>query len=251
MNKVLTIAKYTLKENISNKVFNGVVMFGAVLIFFTMLLDEIALYEGAKVIRDSGLFLIEFFVLMIAAYTSSTHIIREQKEKSIYLVLTKAVSKPVYLTGTALGLMLGVLFNIIIMGVLLGGALILKGSVLDMEFVNSLLFIGYKLCILVSIGVFFSVISESFISSIIFTISSYAMGHAAAELKMIAGKLTGGVYSYIIDFLYAVLPKFHLLNYKDHLKDIQADSLDMLLYVISYTVCVIFLSNLIFSKKRL
>ncbi len=251
MNKVFTIAKYTLKENISNKVFNGVVMFGAVLIFFTMLLDEIALYEGAKVIKDSGLFLIEFFVLLIAVYTSSTYVMRDLKEKSIYLVLTKAVSKPMYLTGTALGIMLSVLFNVIIMGSLLGGVLFLKGALFDMEFINSLLFIAYKLFILVSIGVLFSVVSESFISSIIFTISAYVMGHAVAELKVIAGKLTGTAYAYMLDFLYAVLPKFNLLNYKDHLKHVQADGLQMFLYVLSYTVCVLFLANIIFSKKRL
>lgn len=251
MNKIFTIAKYTLKENISNKVFNGVIMFGGLLIFFTMLLDKIALYEGAKVIRDSGLFLIEFFVLLIAVYTSSTYIIRDQKEKSIYLVLTKAVSKSMYLTGTALGLMLAVLFNVIIMGSLLGGVLFFKGAVLDMDFFNSLLFIAYKLFILVGIGVFFSVISESYISSIIFTISTYATGHAVAELKIIAGQLAGTAYAYILDFLYLVLPKFHLLNYKDHLKDIQADSFQMFLYTLSYTVCVMFLANIIFSKKRL
>jgi hypothetical protein len=226
-------------------------MFGVILIFFTALLDKIALYEGAKVITDSGLFLIEFFVLLIAVYTSSTHVLREQKEKSIYLVLTKAVSKPMYLTGTSFGLILSVVFNVIIMGGLLGGMLILKGANPGMDFVNSLIFIVYKLSILVSIGVLFSVLSESFISSVIFTISAYAMGHAVVELKAIAEKLSGTFFAYTLDFLYIVLPKFHLLNYRDHLKSVSADPFFMLAYAVSYTACVLFLSNLIFYRKRL
>ena len=68
MKKILTIGKYTLKENISNKVFNGVLYFGVLSIFFTTLLDEIALYEGGRVIRDSGLFLTEFLIMLITVY---------------------------------------------------------------------------------------------------------------------------------------------------------------------------------------
>ncbi len=62
MKQILSIAKFTIKENISNKVFNGFIFFGMLVMFGTVVLKEISLYESVRVITDTGLFLIEFLI---------------------------------------------------------------------------------------------------------------------------------------------------------------------------------------------
>jgi len=101
------------------------------------------------------------------------------------------------------------------------------------------------------IGVFFSVVSESFVTSIIFTISTYFMGHSLLDLKAIGEKMDGTIYSYIIDLLYLVLPKYHLLNYRDYLGGVQVDYAVTSIYVAAYLVVVTSLASIIFARKRL
>lgn len=247
MNKILTVAKYTLKENISNKIFNGVLFFGGIVLLATQLLNEIALYEGERVIRDTGLFLIEVFVMLVTVYISATQVLKAQKEKSIYLVLTKAVSKEGYIAGSVLGMIYTVAFNVGAMGLLL--LLVMGGG--DLAYLVSLIYIFLKLSILAGVGVMFSVVSESFVTSIIFTISTYFAGHSLLELKTIGEKLSGTVYGYIIGLLYTILPKFHLLNYRDYLRGGEMDYISTSLYTAAYLVAVTSISSFFFSRKRL
>ena len=247
MNKILTVAKYTLKENVSNKIFNGVLLFGGIVLLATQMLNEIALYEGERVIRDTGLFLIEIFVMLVTVYISATQVLKAQKEKSIYLVLTKSVSKEGYIAGSVVGMIYTVAFNVAAMGILL--FMMMGGG--DLGYLVSLIYIFYKLAIIVGVGVLFSEVSESFVTSIIFTISTYFMGHSLLDLKAIGEKLSGSVYGYIIDLLYLILPKYHLLNYRDYLAGAKIDYMMTSVYVGAYLAVITCLSSIIFSRKRL
>ncbi len=250
MKKILTIGKYTLKENISNKVFNGILYFGVLSIFFTTLLDKVALYEGGRVIRDSGLFFTEFLIMLITVYISSTYVIKAVTEKSIYLVLTKAVTKSKYIIGINLGIIYSVFCNVFVMGGILGIILYTKGE-FDWWYIRALFFIGLKLSILSSLGIFFSIISDSTVTSTIFTLFTYILGHGVMEIKAISEKLTGSLFQWILDLLYIILPKFNLLNYRDHLITTDTNYLLIFGYVFIYITCVITATNIVFQKKRL
>jgi hypothetical protein len=250
MKKILVIGKYTLKENISNKVFNGILYFGVLSIFFTTMLDEVALYEGGRVIRDSGLFLTELLIMLITVYISSTYVIKAVKEKSIYLVLTKAVTKFKYIIGINLGIIYSVFVNVFLMGGILGIILYSKGE-FDFWYIKALFFIGLKLSIVSSLGIFFSVISDSFVTSTIFTLFAYILGHGVLEIKAIANKLSGSLFQWILDGLYIILPKFNLLNYRDYLIDPNINYFVIIGYVGIYITCVVVATTIVFEKKRL
>jgi ABC-type transport system involved in multi-copper enzyme maturation permease subunit len=250
MKKVLIIGKYTLKENISNKVFNGILYFGILTMFFTTMLDEVALYEGGRVIKDSGLFLTEALIMLITVYISSTYVIKAVEEKSIYLVLTKAVSKSKYIMGINLGIIYSVFVNVFIMGGILGIIMYTKGE-LDWWYIRALFFIALKLSIVSSLGVFFSVISDSFVTATIFTLFTYILGHAVLEIKAISVKFAGTMFQWVLDGLYIILPKFNLLNYRDYLIDPHINYFMIIGYVIVYITCIVVATIIVFDKKRL
>ncbi len=251
MTKIFTLAKYSFKENISNKIFNGIMMFGGILIFATMLLDEIALYEGVTVIRDTGLFFTEFMLMFIVVYLSSTCVLKAIKEKSIYLVLTKGVRKEDYLAGTLLGMIYTIFFNVFVMGCVLGTLIWKMGGRLDYELLISFLFIGLKLSLLSAVGIMFSVVSESYVTAILFTVSTYIAGHGLLELKEVAEKVKGSLFEVVLNVLYTVLPKFHLLNYRDYLDGTQVSLWFLVGYMVLYVTAVLFIATLSFSRKRL
>ncbi len=251
MKQLYAIAKFTLKENISNRIFNGILFFGMIVIFTTVVLKEISLYDSAKVIKDVGITLIEFFVLMMTVYISSTMIIKHKNEKSIYLVLTKPVSKSTYVSGINFGIMGTVLLNLLLMGVVLFGVLLWQKGDTGVGYLYSMLFIFYKLSIITSIGVLFSIVADSVVTANIFTFSMYIIAHAVLEIKMLAEKIENPLYKYILEGVYYILPNMRVLNYKDYLKDIEPNILKITVYVIGYIAVTIALSNIIFSKKKI
>lgn len=251
MKQVWSIAKYTLKENISNRIFNGFIFFAIFIMFMTVALKEIALYEDIRVIRDTGLFLIEFFMLLITVYTSSTQFLKEKKEKSIYLVLTKPVSRGMYVTGRVLGITLTVFLNIAIMGLILMLVLLSQKAKIDSGYFLSLLFMFYKISILASIGVLFSVVSDSYVTSNIFTFSIYVISHATYELKLLIDRLETPAYKIFAEILYRIMPNFRILNYKDFLKNTDVNVWQISLYSLGYFMLIVAITSILFSKKRL
>lgn len=251
MKQLYAIAKFTLKENISNRIFNGILFFGMMVIFTTVVLKEISLYDSAKVIKEVGVALIEFFILMMTVYISSTMIIKHKNEKSIYLVLTKPVSKSTYVTGINLGIMATVLLNVILMGVVLFFVLLWQKGDIGIGYFYTMLFIFYKLAIITSLGVFFSIVADSIVTANIFTFSMYIIAHAVLEIKMLADRVENPLYKYILDGLYYILPNMRVLNFKDYLKDIEPNIIKVTVYVMGYIAVTIVLSNIIFSKKKI
>lgn len=251
MKQLYAIAKFTLKENISNRIFNGILFFGMLVIFTTVVLKEISLYDSAKVIREVGTALIEFFILMMTVYISSTLIIKHKNEKSIYLVLTKPVSKSTYVTGINLGIMATVLINVIMMGVVLFFVLLWQKGETGSAYFYTMMFIFYKLAIITSLGVFFSIVSDSIVTANIFTFSMYIIAHAVLEIKMLADKVENPLYKYLLEGLYYILPNMRVLNFKDYLKSMEPNILKITIYVIGYIAVTIALSNIIFSKKKI
>ena len=103
MKKSLAIGKYIVKESLSNKILKGFIVFALIILFGTLFLKEMTIFNGETVVRDTGIFLMEFFIFLVTVFSASTYLIRDHKEKSIYLVLTKPVSSAEYIVGNVLG----------------------------------------------------------------------------------------------------------------------------------------------------
>lgn len=251
MKQLFSIIKFTFKENISNRVFNGFIFFGMIIIMMIVLLKDIAIYEEVQVIKDTGIFLIEFFMLLITVFISSTVFLKDKNEKSIYLILTKPVSRAQYITGRILGIIVTIFFNIFIMAIILAIVLKMQNSNIDKEFLLSIIFIFYKLSIIAALGVLFSIVSDSYVTANIFTFSMYIMAHAVVEIKKFSEEVTNVFYKFLLQILYYILPNYRMMNYKDYLKSMEIDLFKVTLYVVGYAVIVIVIANTAFYKKRI
>ena len=153
MKKSFAIGKYIVKENLSNKILNGFIVFALIILFGTLLLKEMTIFNGESIVRDTGIFLMEFFIFLVTVFSASTYLIRDHKEKSIYLVLTKPVSRTEYIIGNVLGNIGLIIIYIFIMSIILELALLLIGSTLVFNDLISIFYIFGKLMILCALGV--------------------------------------------------------------------------------------------------
>lgn len=253
MKQLFSVAKFTVLQNISNKMFKGFAMFALFIILVIVSLKDIAIYESNTVIMDTGLALIEFFVLIMTIFISASQFIKDKNEKSIYLILTKPVSRGMYITGTIFGILAIIALNVFSLGMILMFVLLWQKWVFTNWFIYALIFIFLKLGILAFIGVMFSVLSYSIMSSNIFTISIYVAAHGATYIRDFATKQTNVAVKWLFDIMYYVLPKYNILNYRDILshEKLSYEPLTISIYVVSYALIILIITNLVFYKKKI
>jgi len=252
MRQTWAILKFTLKENISNKVFKGFIAFTILILLGIVVFKSLALYSQNDVVIGIGQLAIEFFLLLIAIFASSTQYFKDKKEKSIYLILTKPVSKTQYIWGKTLGIIALIGIDIIIMGGILTVILLLGKANLTAIYYLAYLYMFYKLAIIIAIGVLFSVISDSMITSNIFTILVYILAYGVYELPLLAKQVGGGALNWLFMTLYYILPNYYSLTIRDALlPQISLHVLSTTLYSIGYCVIIMVIASMIFQRKEL
>ncbi|MBN1470096.1 MAG: ABC transporter permease subunit [Fusobacteriaceae bacterium] len=251
MKKSFAIGKYIVKENLSNKILNGFIIFAIVILFGTLLLKELTIFNGEKIVKDIGMFLMEFFIFLVTVFSASSYLIRDHKEKSIYLVLTKPVSRTSYIIGNVLGNIFLIIIYIFLMTIILGVALFFVKEGYTKEDFIAIFYIFEKLAMLVSLGVFFAVISDSYVTANIFTFSSYILGHFTSDILELVKVTSNEAIKIIMKLLTILLPRYSVLNYRDFIYHIEVSHLKISIYVIVYIVIVTLISSLIFEKRKL
>lgn len=256
MNKIFSIVRYTLKENIRNKIFYVLILFGVIILASSLLFGVLGGEQELRMIVDLGLSSIEILGLLTAIYSSVTLILEEMETKTVYLIISRPIKRYQYLLGRYLGVASAVGISIVIMA---GGHLLLlwlKGWHFEIVYLVSLILIFEKILIVSALSLFFSLFSTSVVSSISFTFFFWILGHFLQEMKFLFMKLSQslpfslkGVYW----FLYYLIPNFQYFNLRDQLLG-QNYNLEVLLwsfvYGITYSAACLVLSTLLFSRKE-
>jgi ABC-type transport system involved in multi-copper enzyme maturation permease subunit len=196
------------------------------------------------------------FSFLSAAFIAVRMILQEMEEKTVYLILSRPVTRPTYLLGRFFGIISVLASYIIIMA----GALTLMLLVKGWEFNSYIILISFtvflKVLIITSFAILLSLVSTSSASSFVSIFFLWALGHFAGELKYLNHLLKeAGIFiTPLIRFIYYIIPNFNFLNYKDtfHVAETGFSAYFYPAgYAIFYSAVVITLSIIIFNKKEL
>jgi len=208
MKKILSIARYTLIENI-------LILFGVIIIGASLLLAALSGEQQQRLLLDLGFSAIEFFALLTIVFGSVTLILEELESKTIYLILTRPLSRGAYLIGRFAGLLAAVYCGMLIMSGMHLGILFLKGWAFTARYPLALLLSAEKITLIGSVALFFSLFSSSAISSISFTLFFWIIGHFSEELHFLSAKLTYIVPQMLAKAAYYLAPNLQYFNLRD------------------------------------
>lgn len=113
LRNLLSIGSYTFIENFRNRLYYVVIFFGGVMLAASVLLGSLAIDQELRVILDFGLATIELFGLATAVFASVTLILSEIESRTLYLILTRPVSRTIYLAGRFSGLLFSISASIL------------------------------------------------------------------------------------------------------------------------------------------
>ena len=254
--KIFAIALNTFREAIRNKILYSVVFFGFVLIAVSAFFGAVSIIDQIRVIKDFGLFALSMCGALTTILAGVSLLNKELKQKTIYNILSKPVSRWQFIVGKYLGLTLTVSVLISFMGVsLILFVTILSGKV-DWLMFQSIVFILLEVAIVGALTIFFSSLVVTTNLSGLFTFGTYIAGRSIEYLRFfIGGNRDSELLAHFIRGLEWLLPNISLLNVQDTIVYGYAIPLGYLLhailYCISYSAAVLVLAVLIFNKREL
>jgi len=253
MKKILSIAYYTFIQSVRNKVFYILIFFGAVMVFASLLLAALGGERSQRILLDVGLNAIEFFALLTVVFSAVTLVLEEIESKTVYLVLTRPVSRAAYLAGRYLGLLLAVYGGMLVMALIHIALLKLNGWEFAARYPVALLLSAGKITIIGSLSLFFSLFSTSAVSAISFTIFFWILGHFTEEMSFLSSKVPSIFVKVLLKAVYCLTPNLQFFNLRDfwEVPGVMGGWIFIsLAYCAVYSAFFIALSAWMFSRKE-
>jgi ABC-type transport system involved in multi-copper enzyme maturation permease subunit len=215
MTAIASIARYTFLQQMRNRLYLVVGFFAALILGVSLLFSALAPDQEVRVILDFGLAVIELFGLVAAVFGAVTLILEEMESRTLYLILTRPLPRAYYILGRFFGLLSAVVLSLIIMSALHLALLLAKGWQADPSYFLCLPFIYFKVMMVAALAVFFSLFSTSSVSSIVFTLFFWILGHFGPELSYLVKKSDNALTSGVVRGVMFLMPNFQFLNYRD------------------------------------
>lgn len=254
MKNTLTVAKYTFIEVYRSKVMVSIFFMALGLLAVAYVASEFAYGAPAKVALDFSLGLTTVSNLIMAIFIGATLIRKEIDQRTLYMVLSRSISRSSFLVGKVLGLSIVLFINTVVLN-LIGQALFhyLGGSFQNLIY-WCMLFSFFESLIVMLFAILFSLITNTALS-VIFTVVIFIAGHSINETSKILIAKDSHLFSGILKISNFFIPNFYKLNLKDFVLYKQSIPLNYLLstegYGLLYIMALLFAVAAIFKNKNL
>lgn len=253
MRAIWAISSLTLKEAIRNKILYLLLVFSLLLIIFSWITGALTIGDEIKIMKDIGQSSIHFFGVLITIFIGMGLIFREMEKRTIYLILSKPVSRAQFLLGKFCGLAVTLLLVMSSMVAIFYLLLLLKGDA-DPKLLLSFFMIYLEWLLLAGIALVFSAFSTPLLSTMM-TLCAFFAGHLTESLLLLQKRVHSEVANLILSALYHVLPNLELFNIRNQVVHQLPLSSRMLLettvYWLFYVATLLLLAILIFRRKDL
>ncbi len=242
------------REAVRDKLVQLLVGFGFLMMLVAIVFGDMAVGGQKRVIEDMIFWIIGLWGLLAVLYMGSAIVKKELQSKTVYLVLSRPVSRPVFLIGKFFGMILVLLSVFCLLAV--AGVMILqmKGIEISANHLWAALFIFGEWVLMAALSVFFA----SFTSPILhnfFLVGINFLGHYSNDLRIYSDNAKDFILKMLLKTLYYVLPNLEALNFREAVlyKDaIRPDLLMQGAVVLSgWILTSLIAANLIFVRRRL
>ena len=252
MRKVVSVALLNLKQGMREKLFWGVAFFFIFLLGLSVLLGELAVGEGVKVMRNAGLAGIELSALVLVVFSLTFSFYRDRDARMLEVYLSY-FSRGAYIGGKLLGYLLICLFYLIIAGA--GWVVILLlHNAFTYQIFGGLLSLFLKLSIVISFTLVFCTIFSSPIIASLGSLFIYGASEMAGEALRIVSLSGSPIQLTFFRFLHRLLPNMARLDVKSYVAYGELPSLSFFasisLYTVIYIVFLLLISRFMFLKRE-
>lgn len=254
MRRTFSIAQNTFREAVRDRVLYNLVLFVLLITACSILLGEITDGQEARTIVNIGLNAMLLFGVFIAIFVGVALVSKEIEKRTVYAIFAKPVTRPQFIIGKYLGLVLTLLVNIAVMGVGLTLALLyVGGGPMALSIWGAIFLIFLELTIITAVAILFSSFSSPALSALL-TFFVFIIGHMSASLRDLAANIDSRVTTYFFEIVYYVLPNFANYSFRTEAANGLVPNGVMLVggvaYAVVYTAILLTITVTIFSKRN-
>jgi len=212
MNAFVATAWNGFREARRNRVTVVVGVFALVTLLLSTLVTQVTVVTFRRVLLDTGLGLMSLILVFLSIFLSSGLLAREIERRTIFLVVTKPISRSTFLWARFAGNLLTLFSLQGVMTVIFLLEFKLYGYAVGPAVWAALGMLAVELFVVTGIGFLCSSFLGQTVSAVV-TVGLYLAGHLSGDLYRFARK-AGALASTVGRGLYYVLPNLDRINYR-------------------------------------
>lgn len=253
INRILTIALNTFRENRRDRVLYILLFFAAAIIVAGVALGELSPFEQAKILLDLGQAAMFLGGSLIALLLGNGLISKEIERRTVSAILSKPVSRGEFLVGKFVGLNLTITTALAIMAATLVAVASVYGAPPTFALLQSFVFLWAEMMLLVSVAVAFASFVSSSTLAGMFSLSCWVLGQVTADLERLAARSGNALTRNVLRGFHWALPDLSLFDAKSrgtYGVPVPMEEFGwVLLYGLAYSVVLLALASAAFSRR--
>lgn len=201
------------REARRNRVTVVVGVFAAVVLLSSTLVTEVTVNTFDRVLTDFGLGMMSLILAFLTIFLSSGLLSREIERRTIFLMVSKPVSRTQFLVARLAGNMLTLAVLLGAMTLIFLSQLALFGAAITSTQLVAAAGLWFELLVLSSAGILFSSFSGPAVSAIC-TTGLYFAGHLAGDLYEVSGRSQSELVKMLGRIAYYALPNLERMNFR-------------------------------------
>lgn len=201
------------RESGRNRVTVVVFLFAFVMVFSATFALELTVVTFARVLTDLGLGVMGLISVFLSIFLATGLLPREIERRTIYMIVSKPVSRSAFLVGRLLANLATVGFVTGIMVALFLLQLVWEGAPIGQPHVTAIVGLFLEIVVVSSVGFFFASFSTQFVSAVS-TVGLFFVGHLAGDLYHMVQRSKSALVRVGGEVLYYLLPNLDRLDFK-------------------------------------
>ncbi|GHG64518.1 ABC transporter permease [Comamonas sp. JC664] len=240
------------REARRNRVSVVVAVFTLGLLLSSTLVTDVTVYTFQRVMSDVGLGAMCLTLVLLAIFLSSGLLSREIERRTIFLVVSKPVSRALFIVGRLAGNMLTLAVLLVMMSVVFFTQVALYGLPVTAPQLVAAGMLWVELLVISSVGFAMSSFASQLVSAVV-TTGVYFAGHLSADIYSLAGRSSSVFIQWLGKGIYYLLPNLARLNFRPQASyELMTPAVDIAksaAYGVGYAGVMVALAVFVFSRR--
>ena len=268
MTTLLPIALITFKEGVRNRALYGITLLALLFFFANFLISGMFMQEVGKVAVDIALSAVSLSGLLLVLFVGINLMAKDLDKKTIYMVLSRPISRSQYIIGKFFGMALLIIVTMIFLGI----CAMLSIQLIKMVYPNyfarfswamillALSFNTLAMILLSALAFLFASFTSTSFITLVLTVIAYIIGQSLSDVKeLVEAPQAVGIHVSsatvkLVQIAYYLFPNLSIFNIKTQAAHALSISLSYIfwtvVYGLVYTALAITGASILFRRRE-
>jgi Cu-processing system permease protein len=187
---------------------------GIVVLLFSLILGQMAVGGQERVVQNTGFWVMGIWGLFAVIYLGSNIVRQEIERHTVYLILSRPVNRPTFLSGKFTGMVLVLFSAFCLLAAAWLAVMQFKAVPLTSRHFLALIFIFGEWILLAAFSLFFASFTSPLLHNF-FLVGITFLGHWSNDLRLFAELADTIWIKNLLKGIYYVLPNLEALNFRE------------------------------------